>query len=67
VERFNGTGQDRLAGELRLAGVSTLAQANRVLEKAFLPWFRRRCTVRPHSPNNAHRPLHPSMSLKARS
>jgi len=36
-----------------------------VLEKAFLPWFRRRCTVRPHSPNNAHRPLHPSMSLKA--
>jgi hypothetical protein len=65
VERFNGTAQDRLVKELRLAGTSTPAEANRVLEKVFLPWFRRRCTVRPQSPNDAHRPLHPSMSLKA--
>jgi len=65
VERFNGTAQDRLVKELRLAGASTLQEANRVLEKAFLPWFRRHCTVRPKSPNDAHRPLHPSMNLEA--
>jgi hypothetical protein len=65
VERFNGTAQDRLVKELRLAGACTLGQANRVLQKVFLPWFRRHCTVRPQSPNDAHRPLHPSMSLKA--
>jgi len=65
VERFNGTGQDRLVKELRLAGASTLEQANRVLEEVFLPWFGRRCTVRPQSPNDAHRPLHPTMNLEA--
>jgi hypothetical protein len=65
VERFNGTAQDRLVKELRLAGACTLGQANRVLQKVFLPWFRRRCTVAPQSPNDAHRPLHPSMNLKA--
>jgi hypothetical protein len=65
VERFNGTAQDRLVKELRLAGASTLEQANRVLEKTFLPWFRRCCTVRAQSPNDAHRPLHPTMNLEA--
>ena len=65
VERFNGTAQDRLVKELRLAGASTLAEANRVLEKVFLPWFHRCCTVAPQSPNDAHRPLHPSLNLKA--
>jgi len=65
VERFNKTAQDRLVKELRLAGASTIEQANEVLEKVFLGWFNRRCTVRPAMPNNAHRPLHPSMDLKA--
>ena len=65
VERFNGTAQDRLVKELRLAGASTMAQANRVLEKVFLPWFRRQCTVRAQSPNDAHRVLDPSMKLEA--
>jgi hypothetical protein len=63
VERFNKTAQDRLVKELRLAGATTMEQANGVLEKVFLPWFNRRCVVDPVSPNNAHRPLHPSMSL----
>ena len=63
IERFFNTAQDRLVKELRLAGARTLAQANRVLERTFLPWFNRRCTVRPTSPNNAHRPLHPSLHL----
>ena len=63
VERFNGTAQDRLVKELRLAGAATIEQGNEVLDTIFLPWFNRRCTVRPTSPNNAHRPLHPSMNL----
>jgi transposase len=65
VERFNGTAQDRLVKELRLAGACTLEAANAVLEKTFLPWFNRRCTVKPASPNEAHRPLHPALNLAA--
>ena len=65
VERFNGTAQNRLVKELRLAGAKTMEEANGVLEKVFLPWFNRRCTVRPASPNDAHRPLGPSMNLAA--
>ena len=65
VERFNGTAQDRLVKELRLAGVSTIEEANAVLEETFLPWFNRRCTVKAASPNDAHRRLHPSMNLDA--
>ena len=65
VERFNGTAQDRLVKELRLTKACTIDQANQVLERTFLPWFNRRCTVQPASPNNAHRPLHPSLHLPA--
>jgi transposase len=63
VERSFQTAQDRLVKELRLAGASTLEAANEVLEKTYLPWFNRRCGVRAASPNDAHRPLHPSMHL----
>ena len=65
VERFNGTAQDRLVKELRLAGAATMEQANAVLDAIFLPWFHWHCTVKPVSGNNAHRPLHPSMNLSA--
>jgi len=65
VERFNGTAQDRLVKELRLAGAATIQQANEVVDKTFLPLFNRRFAVRPASGNNAHRPLHPSMNLAA--
>ncbi|MCE5278393.1 MAG: ISNCY family transposase [Planctomycetaceae bacterium] len=65
VERFNGTAQNRLVKELRLAGATTMEEANAVLDKIFLPLFNRRFTVRAVSPNNAHRPLHPSMDLGA--
>ena len=65
VERFNGTAQDRLVKELRLAGASTMEQANAVLEATFLRWFNRRCTVKPASPNDAHRRLDPGMNLPA--
>jgi len=65
VERFNGTAQDRLVKELRLAGASTMEEANKVVEEEFLPWFNRRCTVKPISPNDAHRKIDPSMNLAA--
>jgi transposase len=65
VERFNQTAQDRLVKELRLAKVVSLEQANEVLEAKFLPWFNRRCSVRPVSANDAHRPIHPTMDLAA--
>jgi len=65
VERFNKTAQDRLVKELRLAGATTMARANQVLDKTFLAWFNRRCAVKPASANNAHRPRHPSMNLAA--
>lgn len=57
VERAWGTAQDRLVKELRLAGARTMEEANAVLERTFLPWFNRRCTVRPASANDAHRQI----------
>jgi transposase len=65
VERFNGTAQDRLVKELRLAGASTIQDANRVLADKFLPWFNRRCTVKPANPNDVHRRIYPAMNLAA--
>ena len=65
VERFNGTAQDRLVKELRLAGATTIDEANDVLDRTFLPWFNRWCTVKPASANDAHRPVDRSMDLAA--
>ena len=47
IERFFHTAQDRLVKELRLAGATTIEQANEVLDKKFLPVFNRRFTVKP--------------------
>jgi transposase len=54
VERANGTFQDRLVAELRLAGVSSIAEANHVLE-AFLPRFNERFGVPAAQPGSAYR------------
>ena len=35
IERANGTFQDRLVAELRLAGISTLEEANRFLQNSY--------------------------------
>jgi hypothetical protein len=62
VERLFKTVQDRLVKELRLAEVSTLEAANRLLER-YLPIYNRRFAVRPaqaadlHRPRPAHREL----------
>jgi hypothetical protein len=65
IERFFQTAQDRLVKELRLAKAATMEEANAVLEKTFLPWFNRWCRVKAASPNDAHRPLQPSMRLES--
>jgi hypothetical protein len=65
IERLWGTAQDRLVKELRLAGATTMEQANAVLEEKFLPWFNRCCTVPPASGNDAHRPLGAGHDLAA--
>lgn len=56
VERANGTFQDRLVAELRLAGARTLAEANEVLE-GFLPRFNARFGVPATQAGSAYRSL----------
>ena len=63
VERAAGTFQDRLVTELRLAGVSSIGEANSVLEQ-FLPRFNRRFGVPPQHPEPAFRPLDPALCLE---
>jgi len=55
IERLFGTFQDRLIKEMRLAGVSTLDDANRFLE-AYLPLYNRRFAVQPAQAPDLHRP-----------
>jgi hypothetical protein len=62
VERANGTFQDRLVSELRLAGASTLSEANEVLA-AFLSRFNQRFGVPADQMEVAYRPLDPETDL----
>lgn len=55
VERLFKTLQDRLIKELRLAGVTTLEDANRFLAE-YLPRYNRQFVVRPVQTANLHRP-----------
>ena len=64
IERMNGTFQDRLVSELRLAGATTLADANNVLWK-FLPGFNQHFGVPPAQMERAYRPLAPGLDLAA--
>jgi len=63
VERNFGTAQDRLVKGMRVAGVTTLEQANRYLEKKYLPWWNRTLTVAPACAEDAHRPLGERVNL----
>lgn len=63
VERGFGTAQDRLVKGMRLAGVSTLEEANRYLEQEYLPWWNGNLTVAPASAADAHRPLGPDQDV----
>ncbi|MFC1924554.1 ISNCY family transposase [Chloroflexota bacterium] len=64
VERANGTFQDRLVAELRLANASTLAEANRVLE-SFLPRFNQRFGVPAAQPELVYRTVDPGLDIDA--
>ena len=62
VERAAGTFQDRLVTELRLAGASTIDQANAVL-RDFLPRYNTRFAVPADLPEPAYRPWHGKRAL----
>lgn len=62
IERANGTFQDRLCSELRLAGARTAAEANQVLA-AFLPRFNRRFGVPAAQPGSAYRSVAAELDL----
>ena len=65
VERLFGTLQDRWVKELRLAKVTTLQQANDLLDGRLLAEFNARFTVEPASGNDAHRPPGKGQDLSA--
>lgn len=56
IERANGTFQDRLVSELRLAGATTIGEANGGLRE-FLTRFNEHFGVPPTQPEQAYRPL----------
>ena len=64
VERLWGTLQDRLISELRLAGATTLEEANAVLAR-YLPRHNKRFAVPPADPEPAWRPLPVELSAEA--
>ena len=55
VERMNGTLQDRLVKELRLAGISDIESANQFLDGKFLREFNRQFEREAASPVDVHR------------
>ena len=65
VERGFLTAQDRLVKGMRVAGVTTLEQANHYLETEFLPWVNATLAVAPANADDAHRPLERQHDLAA--
>jgi hypothetical protein len=65
IENLFGTLQDRLVKELRLAGISNVAQANTFLREVFLPAYNARFCVTPMSDVDVHRPLSSAEDLPA--
>ena len=56
-ERANGTLQGRLVNELRVAGITTRAAANRYLRERFIPDYNARFTRPPAEPASAFVPV----------
>lgn len=57
VEKVFRLLQDRLIKEMRLRGIKTQDEANRYLEKDFLPWFNQRFMVNPVDHGDLHRKI----------
>ena len=62
VERLNGTLQDRLVQELRLAGITDMHGGNRFLP-AYLKRYNTSFAVRAEEPGLAYRPVDPNLDL----
>ena len=56
MERQFGTWQGRLPQELRKAGITTMAAANRYIRDVFIPWHNRQLTVAAREPGSAFVP-----------
>ena len=65
VERGFLTAQDRLVKGLRVAGATTLEQANHYLETEFLPWVNATLAVTAAQADDAHRALEKHHDLAA--
>jgi hypothetical protein len=65
IERAFQTLQDRWVKALRAAGVTSIAQANALVDRTLLPQFNERFTVRASSASDAHRPAPPPAELAA--
>jgi len=65
VERNFGTAQDRLVKGMRVAGVTTIEQANQYLIHDYLVWWERELTAEAVNPDDAHRRLEKSQNLAA--
>lgn len=57
IEKLFGTLQDRLIKELRLAGISTIREANKFVEEVFIPKHNAKFTVLPQKKGDLHKPL----------
>jgi transposase len=62
VERLFGTLQDRLIKEMRLRGISSIAEANEFL-KEYLPIYNRRFAKKAAQTENLHRPVPKGLDL----
>jgi transposase len=62
IERANGTFQDRLVAELRLANACTIEEANTILQE-FLPRFNERFGVPATQLEPAYRPVAPGLDV----
>jgi len=62
VERLFNTLQDRLVKEMRLRGISSIAEANEFL-KEYLPIYNRRFAKKAAQAENLHRPIPKGLNL----
>lgn len=63
VERLFNTLQDRLVKEMRLRGISSIAEANAFL-KEYLPIYNRRFSKKAAEAENLHRPIPKELNLQ---
>jgi len=62
VERLFNTLQDRLVKEMRLRGISSIAEANEFLRE-YLPNYNKRFAKKAAQPGNLHRPISKGLNL----